>query len=107
MNGPLPVTSVDRVVQIAGVKEDGNSSTVHFLAWEGGGGDPTEYAVTATTGSESFVGRVVRARTIPMPQPVKRELMSGGYIKPPAEVTWIEVSFDAPVASQPAPHVCT
>jgi hypothetical protein len=56
--------------------------------------------VEASSAGETFAGRVVSATAIPMPQPVKRELMSGGYVKPSANVTWIEVKFDAPLAGK-------
>jgi hypothetical protein len=101
-HGPLPVTSSDRVVQVTGLKEEGGRTLLYLLAWEGGyGTEAARYRVVATAGAagERFDGRVVTAEPIPVPEAVKKELMSGGYVKPPAQVTWIEVAFDAPVAA--------
>jgi len=96
--GPLPITSNDRIVQLVAMRDEAAATTVFLLAWEGGyGQDATRYRVTATSAGESMTGRVASATAIPMPTPVKRELMSGGYIKPSANVTWIEVRFDAPL----------
>lgn len=96
--GPLPITSGDRVVQLVAMRDEAPGASVFVLAWEGGyGEDAARYRVTATSAGEPVMGRVVSATAIPMPVPVKRELMSGGYIKPSANVTWIEVRFDAPL----------
>src|SRR4051812_6702875 len=97
--GPLPVTSRDRIVQLVAMTEEkAAATTAYLLAWEGGyGEEAARYRVTATSAGETIPGRVVSATAISMPTPVKRELMSGGYIKPSANVTWIEVRFDAPL----------
>jgi hypothetical protein len=90
-------------MQMVAMREELGGTAVYLLAWEGGyGEEAARYRVTATVGGEtgdgeSMTGRVVSATAIPMPTPVKRELMSGGYIKPSANVTWIEVRFDAPL----------
>jgi hypothetical protein len=95
------VTSRDRVVQVVGITDAPGGAVVYLLAWEGGyGTDASRYRVTASSaGGESVEGRVASAVAIPMPEAVKRELMSGGYVKPSAKVTWVEVRFDAPLGS--------
>jgi hypothetical protein len=100
--GRLPVTSTDRVVQGTGLKEAGGRKLLYLLAWEGGYGvDLAKYHIVATAGAgERFDGRVVKAESIAVPEAVKQELMSGGYVKPPANVTWVEVAFDAPIAGK-------
>ena len=96
--GPLPITSSDRIVQLVAMTEEATNSTAYLLAWEGGYGEEAgRYRIEATAAGEPVAGHVVSATAIPMPTPVKRELMSGGYIKPSANVTWIEVRFDAPL----------
>ena len=101
--GPVPITSSDRIVQMVAMRDEAAAGTaVYLLAWEGGyGEEAARYRVTATVGDgEAVTGRVVSATAIPMPTPVKRELMDGGYIKPSANVTWIEVRFDAPLTDR-------
>jgi hypothetical protein len=100
--GRLPVTSADRRVQVTGLKEEGGRTLLYLLAWEGGYGvDVAKYRVAATAGAgERFDGRVIKAESIAVPEAVKQELMSGGYVKPPANVTWIEVAFDVPIAGK-------
>ena len=103
MRGPLPVTSADRVVQVAAARDDaGGGATMFLLAWEGPYGPRAEgYRILATTaGGESFEGRVNKAESVPMPRQVRRELMQAGYVKPAENVTWVEVRFDAPVLSK-------
>jgi hypothetical protein len=100
MRGPLPVTSADRIMQVVAMADakEGGTTTMCLLAWEGGYGEQADrYRVTASSAGESSEGRVASATAIPMPQAVKRELMSGGYVKPSANVTWVEVKFDAPM----------
>jgi hypothetical protein len=100
-NGALPVTSSDRVVEVTGLKEQGGRTTLFLLAWEGGYGvEAARYRLVATAGGERVDGRVVRAESIPLPEAVKKELMEAGYVKPPARVTWVEGTFDAPLSGE-------
>ena len=101
LKGPLPVTSDDRILQVTGLKEAAGGTTFYAIAWEGGFGvEPTRYRVEANAGGEAFPGRVVAARAVAMPTNVKRELMSGGYVKPSSDVVWLEVAFDAALSGK-------
>jgi hypothetical protein len=101
MKGPLPVTSKDRNLQVTGLTETASGTSIFLLAWEGGFGvEPARYRVEAESKGERFSGRVVAARAVTMPTNVKRELMSGGYVKPSPEVVWIELAFDAAVSGK-------
>lgn len=101
MNGRVPVTSSDRIVQVTGLTDGPAATRVFLLIWEGGYGvDASQYRVVARSGGDSFPGRVIVARAIPMPTQVKRELMSGGYVKPSPEVVWLDVTFDAPLSAK-------
>jgi hypothetical protein len=83
-----PVTSDDHVVQVVGIQNGTSGATVYLIDWEGGA---AEYSVRVD--GAGGAGQVRAVKAVPIPISVRREIMDGGYIRPPAAVNWVEVTF--------------
>jgi hypothetical protein len=102
MRDRLPVISTDRLIQVAGTKTIDSKFIVHLIAWDSYGVDAGQYDASLRIAGAVEKGAVKSARNIAMPDPVRKELMNGGYVKPRHWITWIELEFPAPPANQQA-----
>jgi hypothetical protein len=95
----LPLLSTDRLLQVTGIKTAASTMTVYVVAWDNFGSDARHYVASLATGGNKQTAKIRVAR-IPMPDPVRKELLTAGYVKPRPWIAWIELEFDAPPKSQ-------
>lgn len=89
--GGLPVMSERRRWQVVGVRRAGNATEVGLLSWEEAGQAGGPLNVRVGRGGDAIEGQVRGQQVIAIPEVVRKELVYGGYPKPPKEVTWVPV----------------
>jgi hypothetical protein len=89
-SGPqwTPIISQDHLVQVMRASESGDSLQVELLIWSDAI-EPSAGNISVTVaGLPAKVSRIV---TETPPPPIRSELVSLGFIKPPKTVCWIDV----------------
>lgn len=84
MAGREPLMSEDHLIQLVAMQQNGaDNTTLHFIVWDPAcTSDPNRYTITPSA-------HITSAISIPMPLPVKKELMNAGVIEPPNAITWL------------------
>lgn len=98
----IPVISTDRLIQVVKAKIKDSKLIVQLIAWDSYGVDAGQYDASLRSASDIEKGKVKSARNIAMPDPVRKELMKGGYVMPRHWITWVELEFRAPAVNQQA-----
>ena len=86
MNGHVPLISDDRAVQVVSISKD----AVFLFVWDE---DATVGKVWAESSGTRIDGPVALTQKLSVPEPVRKELMYAGVIKPPSQVRWVAIKF--------------
>jgi hypothetical protein len=95
MHGHHPVMSEDRTLQVTVLDNGPEHTRIHLIAWNGVYTDLKEnYQAALVSGEKSYPAKIRAAQRIELPDPVKRELMTAGYVKPRHWIYWIELECE-------------
>lgn len=86
----MPVISQQRRWQVIGMKPTDQGTRVDLLLWDALPAEG-ELSVRGVQGKKSFSGQIDGRDRVSIPEAVRKELIYGGYPKPPKEVTWVSV----------------
>lgn len=88
----LPVMLGGRRWQLIGTRAEEGGTRADLLLW---GGEPPNLAVewSVTEGAGATPGRAEAAEPLVIPEAVRKELVKGGFPKPPKEASWVRVVF--------------
>jgi hypothetical protein len=96
----LPVMLGERRWQLIGTHSDNNGTRADLLQW--GSEQPGSTAEWSATQDQTDVqGKVDASQPLAIPEPVRKELVYGGYPKPPKEATWVSVLFPGLTSPKP------
>lgn len=92
MEDELPIVSSRRGVQWIGVKSTESGKDAALVVWDDAVRSADEVVVSAN-GADGSALKIKEFDRIPIPENVRKELVYGGFPKPPKEVAWVVVSL--------------
>ena len=94
-----PVISADHLLQLLSVRHENSATHLALLLWSD---IPAPRSDALSVSVDGSAANVTGAKAVALPAKVRRELVTGGFVRPPKEVVMAEV--EVPRFLTPGPH---